>query len=93
MAGLGTTETATFLLVPIKPNPSNQRHVTVLNHTIFGKKSVAGVATLKPPKEDGGFSCVWLEPSQPAVTGYCRGGNLTGFDWLGSRTLSCIIII
>ena len=35
-----------------------------LNLAFFGKKSVAGVATLKPPKEDGGFFRAGFNPDR-----------------------------
>ena len=72
MAGLGTTENSAHPLVPSKPRTLIQSHATVLTLAISGKKSVAVVATLKPPKEDGGFLRAQFAPSQSAVTAYSR---------------------
>ncbi len=46
---------------PLGPGISltlNPEHTIVLNFALFWKKKRGGVATLKPPKEDGGFLCV-----------------------------------
>ena len=71
MAGLGTTENSAHSLVPSKPRTLNQSHATVLTLAISGKKSVAGVATLKPPKEDGGFFSAQFAFSRTAVAHCC----------------------
>ena len=89
MAGLGTTGTSTCLLVPNKPWAPNQCRVTVPSFTMSGKKSVAGVATLKPPKEDGGFFRALFATGQATVSG--KFG--TGWPPSRCRTLSSIIII
>ena len=89
MAGLGTTGTSTCLLVPNKPWAPNQCRVTVPSFTMSGKKSVAGVATLKPPKEDGGFICVRFASGRSAVPTYFR----TGWPASKNPTLSSIILI
>ena len=75
MAGLGTTENSAHPLVPSKPRTLNQSHVTVLTLAISGKKSVAGVATLKPPKEDGGFFRARFVFGQTAVARCYRAGT------------------
>ena len=61
----------------------------MLKFIVSGKKSVAGVATLKPPKEDGGFIRVRFAPGQSALPAYFR----TGWPPSTGRTLSSIIII
>ena len=72
MAAPGTTGTTASMLVSSKISACHQHYVTVLTLVIFGKKSVAGVATLKPPKEDGGFFCVWFASYRNTLTQYCH---------------------
>jgi len=70
MAGLGTTGTLTTPLVLSKPYSLESTHVAILNLANSAKKSVAEVATLKPPKEDGGFFSAQFAFSRAAV-GHC----------------------
>ena len=56
----------TFHAQATRPNKPD----TAVPGISISKKSVAGVATLKPPKEDGGYFCVKSASDRVLAAGY-----------------------